>query len=70
LSMMQVPDSTFTATHFENSKIMGVNWTVARWPTIRLIDPISFSKCTIKPTLQGQTSPTAFSLPRTSPKQT
>jgi uncharacterized protein YjbI with pentapeptide repeats len=47
LSMMQVPDSTFTATHFENSKIMGVNWTVARWPTIRLIDPISFSKCTI-----------------------
>lgn len=47
LSLIQVPNCSFTATRFENSKVMGVNWTRANWPATKLSDPILFSKCAI-----------------------
>jgi fluoroquinolone resistance protein len=47
LSLAQVPDSTFSATRFEDSKVIGVNWTRADWSATRLGDPIGFFKCVI-----------------------
>ena len=47
LSLMQVPDCSFTATRFEGSKVIGVNWTRAHWPATRLRESIGFSECAI-----------------------
>jgi uncharacterized protein YjbI with pentapeptide repeats len=47
LSLIKVPESSFTSTRFESSKVIGVNWTEARWPRARLANPVSFSKCAI-----------------------
>ena len=47
LSLVQVPESRFSSTRFENSKVIGVNWTEADWPTAGLGDPIRFLKCAI-----------------------
>ena len=47
LSLMQVPDSRFTSTRFENAKVVGVNWTEADWPQAGLGDPIGFLKSAI-----------------------
>ena len=47
LSLIKVPESRFTHSRFENSKIIGVNWTEAHWPKAGLANPISFSQCAI-----------------------
>jgi fluoroquinolone resistance protein len=47
LSLVQVPDSAFSATKFEDSRIIGVDWTRADWSATRLRDPIGFFKCAI-----------------------
>ena len=47
LSLVQVPNSAFAATRFEDSKIIGVDWTHADWSATRLRDPIGFFRCTI-----------------------
>jgi fluoroquinolone resistance protein len=47
LSLIQVPDSAFSGTRFEDSKVVGVDWTQADWTAIGLGDPIGFSKCAI-----------------------
>jgi len=47
LSLVKVPESSFTSTRFENSKLIGVNWTEAHWPKAGLANPVSFSKCVI-----------------------
>jgi len=47
LSLIQVPASTFAATRFENSKLIGVNWTLADWSAGRLGGPPGFFKCAL-----------------------
>jgi len=47
LSLIQLPHCSFAAVRFESSKVIGVNWTRARWPLTRLWDPVCFSKCAI-----------------------
>ena len=47
LSLVRLPRSTFSACRFEDSKIMGVNWTEAQWPETRLWVPIGFARCVI-----------------------
>lgn len=47
LSMFGVPNSTFSETQFEESKVVGVDWTQADWPLTRLGIPLAFSKCAI-----------------------
>jgi uncharacterized protein YjbI with pentapeptide repeats len=47
LSLVQVPGSAFSVTRFEDSKVMGVDWTQADWAATRLGDPIAFYKCAI-----------------------
>jgi uncharacterized protein YjbI with pentapeptide repeats len=47
LSLVQVPESTFSSTRFENSTVIGVDWTQADWPPAGLGDPIAFLNCAI-----------------------
>jgi len=47
LSLIKVPESSFASTRFENSKVMGVNWTDAHWPKAGLANLLSFSKCAV-----------------------
>lgn len=45
LSLLQVPGSSFTTTRFENTRLLGINWTLAHWPAAGLGDPVGFWKC-------------------------
>ena len=47
LGLIKLPESRFTLSRFENSKIMGVNSTEAHWHKTGLASPVSFSKCAI-----------------------
>ncbi|MEA3341442.1 MAG: pentapeptide repeat-containing protein [Chloroflexota bacterium] len=47
LSLIQVPKCSFVAVRFESSKVIGVNWTRARWSATKLGAPVSFSECAI-----------------------
>lgn len=47
LSMIKVNASTFSNISFSNSKVVGVNWTEASWPRVKLNCPIQFLKCSI-----------------------
>jgi fluoroquinolone resistance protein len=47
LSLVQLPGSSFSGTCFEDSKLIGVDWTRASWTKIMLGDPISFLRCII-----------------------
>jgi len=47
LSLIQLPGSTFSATRFEDSKVIGVDWTQADWNAATLGDPISFFNSTL-----------------------
>jgi fluoroquinolone resistance protein len=47
LSLLQVPGSSFTSTQFQNSKLVGVNWTMAAWPKADLGPPITFKDCAL-----------------------
>jgi fluoroquinolone resistance protein len=42
LSLLQVPESVFSTTRFEDSKIIGVNWAQADWPSTGLWKPPEF----------------------------
>lgn len=45
LSLLRVPNSVFSATKMEGSKLIGVDWTQADWSSTKLADPIDFTKC-------------------------
>lgn len=45
LSLIKVPASLFSGVSFKNSKLVGVNWTEASWPKIKLAVPVSFTGC-------------------------
>jgi len=47
LSLVKLPHSSFSSTRFEGSKIIGVNWTEARWAMLRLWQPVRFENCVI-----------------------
>ena len=47
LGLMKVPDSSFSSTHFENSILIGVDWTQANWQAASLGQPLGFEKCTL-----------------------
>jgi fluoroquinolone resistance protein len=47
LSLVQVVGSTFSATRFEDSKVIGVDWTQAEWPTAGLANPVGFFRSAI-----------------------
>ena len=47
LNVIQVSDCSFTNVQFENSKVVGVNWTEATWPKIGLLNSIEFENCVL-----------------------
>jgi fluoroquinolone resistance protein len=47
LSLVQVPESSFSGLIFENSKVVGVNFAQADWPISGLGKPIRFKKTTL-----------------------
>jgi uncharacterized protein YjbI with pentapeptide repeats len=47
LSLMRVTDSAFSDTRFLDSKVLGVNWTLADWSTNLFGEGLIFQKCSI-----------------------
>ena len=47
LSLLQVPESSFSSTRFVDSKVLGVNWAQADWPTTGLGKPLEFQQSAI-----------------------
>lgn len=47
LSSVKVVNSTFNEVVFEDSKLIGINWTQAKWPQVSLMSPIKFYKCNL-----------------------
>jgi fluoroquinolone resistance protein len=47
LGLVAVPDSTFASTRFEDSQVIGIDWTRADWSTGRLPHPLAFSRCAL-----------------------
>jgi uncharacterized protein YjbI with pentapeptide repeats len=47
LSLIKVDKCMFFDTLFEESKVIGINWTRATWPSLKLTCPIRFIKCII-----------------------
>lgn len=45
LSIAKVKSCSFFATVFDESKVIGINWTTATWSNLKLSSPISFNKC-------------------------
>ncbi|MEO8401695.1 MAG: pentapeptide repeat-containing protein [Gammaproteobacteria bacterium] len=45
LSMIGVKGCSFFDVVFEDTKAIGINWTEAAWPRIRLSSPFKFTKC-------------------------
>lgn len=47
LSLATIRGSTFMDVVFDNSKVVGINWTQAKWPSYKLNSPLSFYRCNI-----------------------
>ena len=45
LSLLKAPAALFSGVSFKTSKLVGVNWTEASWPKIKLAVPVSFAGC-------------------------
>ena len=45
LSVVKINDCRFSEVVFEDSKVIGIDWTKAKWPNISLFSPIKFFKC-------------------------
>ena len=61
LSLMNVKDSLFVGTKFEDCKVVGVNWAVARWTQAGLLDQVQpvlcFPRFAKRPGPQGDQVP-------------
>ena len=47
LRLVRIPGCSFSSTRFEDSNVIGVNWTEASWPRRAFMSPIGFVKCGI-----------------------
>lgn len=45
LTMAQLAGSLFASPVFEESKLVGIDWTLAAWPPLRLQNALRFSRC-------------------------
>jgi len=46
-TLMQAPNSTFAGSRFENTKLIGVNWSQSDWPDHGIGEPLIFKKCSL-----------------------
>ena len=47
LNLVQLPGSSFPATHFQKSKLMGIDWTQAAWSKAGFESLVGFQECVI-----------------------
>ncbi len=47
LSSVKITNSSFSETVFAESKMLGINWTQAKWPLIKIASPIKMYQCNI-----------------------
>lgn len=47
LSLIDINNTTFNEVVFDTSKLIGINWTHAKWPQVRLGSSIQFYSCNI-----------------------
>ncbi|OGS06413.1 MAG: hypothetical protein A2270_06920 [Elusimicrobia bacterium RIFOXYA12_FULL_51_18] len=47
LSLIKVKGSSFSSVEFKDSKLVGVNWTTAYWPRVKLPGSLQFVNCVI-----------------------
>ncbi|MBC8504236.1 MAG: pentapeptide repeat-containing protein [Anaerolineales bacterium] len=47
MSLLQVSGSVVSGTTFEDSKLVGINWTHANWGTNLLQEPLAFARCVL-----------------------
>jgi fluoroquinolone resistance protein len=47
LGLVRVPNTAFATTRFEDSKLVGIDWTRADWTTGRLAHPVAFHRCAL-----------------------
>lgn len=47
VSLIKLTDTSFNNVVFDNSKCVGINWSYARWPQVKLLSPINFHQCDI-----------------------
>lgn len=47
LSSIQIKNTSFSDVVFEESKLIGINWTQAKWPLVKLTSSIKFYRCNI-----------------------
>lgn len=47
LSLMSIRGCSYSNVVFKDSKVIGVNWTEAVWPKIKIDSPLQFLKCAI-----------------------
>ena len=45
--MMNIEGSAFSATQFENSKVLGIDWTRGAWPEMQVKGPLVFKECVL-----------------------
>ncbi len=45
LSLVKLNGTLFAGTSFKDSKLVGINWTEAYWPAIKLSCPLQFDNC-------------------------
>ncbi|QNJ99845.1 pentapeptide repeat-containing protein [Dyella telluris] len=47
LSLTRLTGSLFDAVHFTDCKMVGINWTQAHWPRVRLAKALAFHRCVL-----------------------
>lgn len=45
LSLVKPPESSFKDVRFIKCKMLGINWTSANWPSIKMLNSLSFEDC-------------------------
>lgn len=46
-SLLQIPNSVFSNSRFEGTKLIGVNWSLANWLERGIGDPLVFKNCSL-----------------------
>jgi fluoroquinolone resistance protein len=47
LSLGQFPETVWSGALFEDTKLLGINWTLASWPAAGLGEPLQFVRCAL-----------------------
>ncbi|CBA16025.1 pentapeptide repeat-containing protein [Xanthomonas albilineans] len=51
LSLISIPQTSFMEVRFVDCKMLGVNWTSAQWPSVKMEGALSFERCILNDSL-------------------